>query len=322
MINSKNTIFVTCTKSNDDLRFVESNMQAKALEISCVNIHEKSLEEIEIELKPYENIIYYPHEIICYGGIPNKFEIESYECLMLILRLKKNLIVYNDTIFKLKKSDIKNISKKLNEHMETGTIKMMSQSEFSTVNSRMFQKVEKVKLIPFMNLLYSCNNYKTREEELKEFVFSGDASFFVQGRVGKIVPKDSLINIITTAKISYSEFLKLLNDSYSTILIKDPRWTKIGCKLPSWRFIEAWTTNCVCFITESMREFCPDMKDDFFYVADKFDLHDKIDSLIKYPEMRMEKLNHQLELLNAFDKAEYREKYFNYLNNLTTEINL
>ena len=204
--------------------------------------------------------------------------------------------------------------------MKKGSFKMMSQSEFSTVNSRMFQPVERMREVPFMHLLYSCNNYKTRQEELEKFIFSGDATFFVQGRVGKIVPKDSLVNIVTLNKISYKQFLNLLNDSYSTILIKDPRWTKIGCKLPSWRFIEAWTTNCVCFITESMKEFCPDMKDDFFYVNDKNDLHDKIDSLIKYPEIRKEKLNHQLELLNAFDKIAYREQYFDYLNNLKNEI--
>lgn len=316
MVEQNNTIFITCTKSNNDLRFFESNSSALALGIDCINIHEKTLEELEEVISKFDNVIYYPHELICYGGVVSTIERETFECFMLILKLHKNLIIYNDTIYPLKRWDIKNVATKLGQKIEKGSYGMMSQSEFSSVNSRMFQPIMKAKEFPFMHLLYACNNYKTREEELKKFIFAGENTFFVQGAVGKSVPKDSLINVITTKKITYPKFLQLLNDSYCTILIKDPRWTKIGCTLPSWRFVEAWTTNCICFITETMREFCPDMKDDFFYVKDYDELKTKVNLIVANKDLRFEKLNHQIKLLNEFDKMAYRNSYYNYLNNL------
>jgi len=312
-MNRDKTIFVT-SANNSECRYFECLFNSRALGIPLLNVHTDSVQA----LGNYENVILYNAPLIYFGGVPNNFEKESISVIEYCHEHNKNLIIFVDTIYDMIYHYRKGLKLLGHDDFDMKFTKI-SQKEFPVVNSRYFANVLKPKEITFMNFYYGANNYKFRGPSFEKFIAPGGPEFFVTGGCCNLVPKDSHVTKLTDKKIPYSRYLNELNDSLSTILIYDERWKKKNLIIPSWRFIESWTSSCVCFIEDRVDPEHTYIKDDFFYVSSFEDLSEKIKLLEKDFSLRLEKLNEQIEVMNLFDKDKFREEYWQYLEKITSQ---
>ena len=240
---------------------------------------------------------------------------ESIFLLEFCKKTNKNLIIFVDTIYDTidrYKIGLKHLDKDVFEI----PYKKISQKDFPVINSRYFSDIMDINKFPFMNLYYGANNYKFRNPSFQKFITPGDCNFYVQGGCCKLVPDSSKINKFSNKKISYGNYLENLNNSLCTILIYDERWKKQNLILPSWRFIESYSSNCICFIEDRVDENKTYINDDFFYVSNFTQLKEKIEVLATDFNFREKMLNKQLDVVNSFDKKSFTKNYYEYLNSL------